>query len=104
ARERDERIAAALRVPFTLYEGEALLPPGTLRTGSGDPYSVFTPFARAFNAAAQIAKPLEAPGKIPPVPGDVHANEVPVPTCVDLGIKRNPQLIEAGEQAARNRL
>src|SRR5262245_51268302 len=42
-RERDRRVADALRAAFTLYEGETLLPPGTLRASSGNPYSVFTP-------------------------------------------------------------
>lgn len=104
ARERDRRVAEALRAPFTLYEGETLLPPGTLRTSSGDPYSVFTPFSRTFIATAQIAKPLPAPGVIPPLPRGVNASEVPVPTTAQLGIERNSNLIQAGEKAARARL
>ena len=104
ARERDRRIAETLRAPFTLYEGETLLPPGTLRTSGGVPYSVFTPFSRAFTAIAQIAKPLPAPGMIPPLPGDVSANEVAIPTPAQLGIERNQNLIQAGEAAARKRL
>ncbi len=104
ARERDRRIAEALAVPLKLYEGETLLPPGILRTSSGDPYSVFTPFSRAFVATAQIAKPLPAPGVIPPLPRDVKTDEVEIPTARKLGIERNPNLIEAGEEAARKRL
>ncbi len=104
ARARDRRVAEALSVPFTLYEGETLLPPGTLRTSSGGPYSVFTPFSRAFITIAQIAKPLPAPARIPPLPADVNANEVPVPTTAQLGIERNSQLVPAGEKAARQRL
>jgi deoxyribodipyrimidine photo-lyase len=104
ARERDRRVAEALRVPFTLYEGETLLPPGTLRTSSGAPYSVFTPFSRAFMATAQIAKPLPAPRAVPALPRDVTADQVPIPTPTQLGIERNPNLIEAGEKAARNRI
>jgi len=104
ARERDRRVAEALRAPFTLYEGETLLPPGILRTSSGDPYSVFTPFARTFIATAQIAKPLPPPGVIPPLPGDVSTSEVPIPTPAQLGIERNQNLIPAGEKAARARL
>ena len=104
ARERDRRVAEALRVPFILYEGETLLPPGTLRTSSGGPYSVFTPFARAFVAAAQIAKPRPRPGPIPPLPRDIKASEVRIPTTAQLDIERNPNLVEAGEKAARKRL
>ena len=52
-RERDRRVAERLRVPFECYDGETLLSPGTLRSGSGTPYAVFTAFARAFHRAAQ---------------------------------------------------
>ena len=104
ARERDQRIAEALRIPFTLYEGETLLPPGTLRTGSGEPYSVFTPFSRAFMVAAQIAKPQPAPKNIPPLPRDVTAAEVSIPDCKALGVEPNARLATAGESAARRRL
>src|SRR5205085_12660635 len=34
-RERDRRVAEALHVPFDLFEGERLVPPGTIRTASG---------------------------------------------------------------------
>ena len=53
-RVRDRQVAKALHVPLELLEGETLHPPGSLRTGSGSPYSVFTPFARAFRKAATI--------------------------------------------------
>jgi deoxyribodipyrimidine photo-lyase len=104
ARKRDERMAAALRVPFTLHEGETLLPPGTLRTSGGRPFSVFTPFMRAFMTTAQIARPLPAPPRLPALPHDVVADEVPIPSCETLGIARNPNLVAGGERAARERL
>ena len=47
-RERDRKIGKALAVPLELFDTETLCPPGTLRTGAGDPFSVFTAFARAF--------------------------------------------------------
>jgi deoxyribodipyrimidine photo-lyase len=103
ARKRDRRVADALRVSFILYEGETLLPPGTLRTGNDEPYSVFTPFARAFMNTAQIAKPLAAPKRIPPFP-HIDITETPIPTCEALGITRNARLLPAGEEAARERL
>jgi len=46
ARERDRRVREALAVPLQLYEGETLLPPGTLRTSAGSPYSVFAALER----------------------------------------------------------
>ncbi|MBP9892609.1 MAG: deoxyribodipyrimidine photo-lyase [Planctomycetes bacterium] len=104
ARERDLRIAQALGAKFELFEGETLLPPGTLRTGAGRPYSVFSQFARTFGATAKIGKPLQAPRALPPVPGEVRARQTPIPTCDQLGIARNPALQPGGEQAAKARL
>jgi deoxyribodipyrimidine photo-lyase len=104
ARERDRRVADALRVPFVLYEGEMLLPPGTLRTSAGEPYSVFTPFARAFLAAASIARPLPAPRSLPPLPSDVAVPRASLPSLESLGIVRNDALLAGGERAAHARL
>jgi deoxyribodipyrimidine photo-lyase len=105
-RERDSRITAALHVPFELFGGETLLPPAALRTGAGTPYSVFTPFARAFAAKhGDIGRPLPAPRVLPPLPSDVSCPEaVAVPQLSDLGIRATPQLIKGGEAAAKERL
>ncbi len=104
ARERDRCIAEALGDRFALYEGETLLPPGTLRTGAGNPYSVFTWFARAFHRTATVGEPLPTPRALPPVPDDVHAPAIALPTCAELGIDRNPQVQPGGEPAAVARL
>ena len=106
-RERDRRIEAALEVPFDLLEGETLLAPGSLRTGSGEPYRVFTPFARAFAKTVQVARSLPAPRRLPPLPSDIACTPplVPRPPTLDeLGIRPNPQLQAGGEEAARQRL
>jgi len=103
-RERDRRVAERLRVPFDRYDGETLLAPGTLRSGSGTPYAVFTAFARAFHRAALIGSPVTALRKLPSLPRDLDANTVSVPTLEELGIAHNPQLQRGGEQAARRRL
>ncbi|HEX6764347.1 MAG TPA: deoxyribodipyrimidine photo-lyase, partial [Polyangiaceae bacterium] len=104
ARERDRRVAEALSVPFELFEGETLHPPGTLRTQGGTPYGVFTPFARAFAAEAHVDAPLAAPRELPPLAPDTDIPSVPIPTCDELGIRRNPALLPGGEAAARQRL
>jgi len=104
ARERDRRVAAALSVPFDLFEGETLLPPGTLRTGAGAPYSVFTPFSRRFQRSLRAGRPLPAPVTLPPAPAGIDAETAPIPTCESLGIRRNPALLAGGEHAARARL
>jgi deoxyribodipyrimidine photo-lyase len=111
-RERDRRIAAAMDIPLVLYEGETLVPPGTLRTGTGIPYSVYTPFSTAFRRAALIGPDLSAPRGLPPLPediqGDIRGNFAQpfaeIPTLEDLGILANPSLIRGGEKAARERL
>jgi deoxyribodipyrimidine photo-lyase len=104
ARERDRRIRETLGAKLELYEGETLLPPGTLRTGEGKPYSVFSQFARVFHKTVTTGKPLPPPRRLPPVPSDVRARVTKIPTCEELGIERNPALLRGGEQAAEARL
>lgn len=104
ARERDRRIREALGTRFELYEGETLLPPGTLRTGAGKPYAVFSQFARRFRETAVFGKTLPAPRTLPPVPRDVRIPPCRIPTCEQLGIARNPALLHGGEASAKARL
>ena len=107
ARERDRRIGEALRRDgraFELFEGETLVPPGTLRTGSGGPFRVFTPFARAFARVAAIAIPLSTPRALPPLPRDISVPTIALPALGELGIARHPALVPGGERAARGRL
>ena len=104
-RERDRRVAAALDVPFDLYEGETLAAPGQVMTGGGTPFSVFGPFARAFAKVVTIDAPKRAPralAPLPRLPRGIHA--APIPDITDLGIARNTGLVEGGEAAARKRL
>ena len=57
-RRRDEAVAAALGeadVEWTLHQGGTLLPPGSVLTGKGECYRVYTPYARARREAAQRA-------------------------------------------------
>lgn len=103
-RERDRRVAAALDVPFELFEGETLATPETVRNGSAQPFSVFTPFARALRRGLVPKKPLPAPKKLPPLPTDLKHGSPPLPTLEQLGIVENPELQRGGERAARARL
>ena len=66
-----------------------IVPPGTLRTGAGTPYSVFSQFARVFHAKRLIGRPLLAPRELPALPQDIRATETAIPTCEELGIERN---------------
>jgi deoxyribodipyrimidine photo-lyase len=103
-RERDRRVAAALAVPFELFDGETLASPGSIRNGSGQPFSVFTPFARALRRDLPEVVPLKPPVALPPLPADVKFDSVPLPTLAELGISENPRLQRGGERAARARL
>ncbi len=103
-RVRDARIAKDLTVPFDLYEGETLHPPGQLRSGKGDPYSVFTPFSRAFRREATIPQPIPAPRDLGPVPRAALTSPGEIPTLAQLGIQENQNLQQGGEAAGKKRL
>lgn len=105
ARERDRRVEQVLGDRLELFEGETLLPPGTLRNGSGGPYAVFTHFARAFQREAAFPqKPAPLPRRLPALPGDLDCEQIPIPTCEALGLTPNPKLQLGGEKRARERL
>lgn len=104
ARERDARVREALGDRFALFEGETLLAPGTLRTGAGKPYSVFSQFARAFEKLVRIDAALGAPKSLPPLPSDVSVETAPIPTAADLGLVENARILSGGERAAHERL
>lgn len=65
------RLESKLRVPLRLFDGETLFVPGSMRTTAGEPYSVFTAFARSAGKNLEIARPLPLPARLPPVPKDV---------------------------------
>ena len=98
ARQRDARVAAAL--PLKLFAGLTVHAPGLVRKQDGDPYTVFTPFSKAWKALAppQETDILAAPARIV-VPEDVTS--VPIPEE-----PRLPDTVpfEAGEAAAQTLL
>jgi deoxyribodipyrimidine photo-lyase len=103
-RERDRKTAAALGVPLELFDTETLCPPGTLRTGAGEPFSVFTAFARAFARDVRVKPPEPAPRRLPPVPEDVRTRGIPLPSLESLGLAHNAHVLTGGERNARARL
>jgi deoxyribodipyrimidine photo-lyase len=63
-RERDEQVCAALRkagVEAQDYPGTLLFEPGELRTKSGKPFQVFTPFWKCCLGKGEPQQPLAAP-------------------------------------------
>lgn len=59
------------RLDLQLYDGNYLMPPGSITTGSGGQYKIYTPFSRAVRAVlpprSQVPAPerIEAPGGWP---------------------------------------
>ena len=103
-RARDDEVASALDVPLRLFEGETLAPPGSIRTRAGRPFSVFTPFKRAFLEGGFLHRAHPAPESLPPLPSCIGLKAGGIPDCSDIGLKHNPQLLPGGEQAGRSRL
>ena len=106
-RERDRRVGEALAregIGFRWIEGETLLPPGSVRTGQGGMFRVFTPFSRACWGALDPGPSLPAPRALPPLPEGLAGPFSPIPSLADLGLSRNPALQPGGEKAARARL
>ena len=68
-RERDRRVAARLEVPFELLDGETLLPPESVRNGSGHRIRGLRPFARALRQNLRSAS-LPRAARLPPLPVD----------------------------------
>lgn len=103
-RERDRRIAAALGERFRLYDGETLSPPGSIRSGTGKPYAVFSAFARAWRRDVAPAAPRPTPPVLPRVLRAFLEESVPILRPVDLGLVPNPKVQPGGERAAQGRL
>jgi deoxyribodipyrimidine photo-lyase len=106
-RERDRRIAEALGregIALRLFEGETLLPPGSVRNGQGGMFRVFTPFARAAGARLDLTPVLPGPRALPPLPEGPTLEAVPIPSLADLGLSLSPNLQTGGERAGWDRL
>ena len=78
SREADARLTTALEsdgITVHDHQGNLLTEPGSVLTGQGTPYRVFTPFWKATLALGEPRHPLPAPSKI---------NAAPVPASDDL--------------------
>ena len=58
-RAAEQRIAKSL--DLCLYDGNYLLPPGSVVTGAGEPYRIYTPFTRAAMRELPARDPLPGP-------------------------------------------
>jgi deoxyribodipyrimidine photo-lyase len=51
-----------------------------------------------------VDEPVAAPRSLPPLPADVTADTIPIPSCEDLGIPTNPAILAGGERFGHERL
>ena len=97
-RERDEQVRTALgEVPLVSTGSPYGVTPGTLTKNDGEPYKVFTPFAKAWRSRG-VRSPALTPRSLPWSDGGVRSDGVPANP--DLG---NVELPEPGERAALDR-
>ncbi len=114
AQERDRSVQTALQAigiaVHTAWD-QLLHAPGTVMTGNGDPYTVYTPFWRNWSQKPK-ATPVEAESTTS-LQGlteierqtAAQAGVIPLPTASELGFKWDaPLVLEPGEQAALERL
>lgn len=62
---RSAERAVAKRLDLHCHDGNYLAPPGSVTTGSGQPYKIYTPFWRALNEVMPPPHPLNRPREIP---------------------------------------
>ncbi len=106
ARGRDRRTAAALQASgAAMHEHPGLFTHDDLdsiRTLSGAPYTVFTPFHRAWLRSPR-RPPYRAPRRLPPPPAGLDPGALP--TLKDLGLSQEVEdPMPGGESQARKRL
>ena len=100
---RDERVRVALSVPFRLFEDGLVHPPEAVTKADGSPYTVFTPFFRAWSVL-----PVPEPDRRRlrhenfALVGAIASD--PIPSLVEFGFASPVTLPKAGEAAARRLL
>ncbi|WP_066962449.1 deoxyribodipyrimidine photo-lyase [Microbulbifer sp. Q7] len=83
---RDQAVRQQLKaqgVPVEYSTDRTLVPPGSLTTGSGDGFKVFTPFKRAFIAQHDNSGEAFSPLPTPRAPGADHGAQWPEWIAVD---------------------
>jgi len=92
--KRDEEIEQLLSIPVYSYDDGLLLPPGSVMTNNGTPYTVYTPFKKKWNTFDKpaisdcdlasehfVSAEIIEPEDIPTLDDLVFTNTVPIPTA-----------------------
>jgi deoxyribodipyrimidine photo-lyase len=98
ARARDTRVSEGL--PLTLVQGQTVHHPEAVRKADGKPYTVFTPFSKAWKALL--------PDRLTPLPAPEHFPSINLPASVSPSIfplpPSAPALFPPDENEAQRRL
>ncbi|MEO5866535.1 MAG: deoxyribodipyrimidine photo-lyase, partial [Sphingomonas sp.] len=62
---RNAERAVSKRLDLLCHDGNYLAPPGSITTGAGQPYKIYTPFWRALQARMPPPDPIRRPAHIP---------------------------------------
>lgn len=62
---RNAERAVGKQLELVCHDGNYLAPPGSVTTGSGEPYKIFTPFWRALQGRMPPAAPANRPREVP---------------------------------------
>ena len=105
---RNAERSVAKSLDLVLHPGQYLVPPGTLRTGSGQPYRIYTPFWRTLVQHMPPPLPVPAPDLSAPVqwPASDDLNDWQLlPTAPDwaAGMRQEWTPGEAGAQTRLDR-
>ncbi len=103
---RDRLVCAAFTaagIKVRQFDDRVLLPPGSILTGNGGYYTVFTPFRKAWKKSAVTADTTPLPPPAARKPLVVRQNVSSCPEWVDLASWRS-DLWPAGEKAAQQML
>jgi len=79
AKTRDHRVADVLPIEFTA--GLTIHPPSAVRKPDGSPYTIFTPFMKAWKKIPAPSKPIPSPKSLPRIPEFLS---IPVPAVQPL--------------------
>lgn len=104
ARARDRAVGSALGtagIQFHPRRGTLVHEPEDVRTGEGQPFSVFSPFFRRWQTIER-RPPLPSPADIPAV-GNLATGAIPSLDSLQPG-NVSPQILPAGEASAQERL
>jgi deoxyribodipyrimidine photo-lyase len=99
-REVEARLERSLGIETRAFKDIAIHERDEVLTGKGEPFRVFTPYARAWRKLPK-AEPHPVPRRMR-TPADVSS--LPLPTLKTWGLRLDADILKGGEDAARQRL